>query len=84
MVSLNDALKSAKTINTHHEEKPKLEQTKNICNEDQLSKQMEEFYISLIETRDCLEKSAILHSAPGRYDKPEKTVQPATDLHGKS
>ncbi|XP_071984571.1 tudor domain-containing protein 5 isoform X3 [Engystomops pustulosus] len=80
MVSLNDALKSAKTISTHHEEKPKLE-TKNVCNEDQLSKQMEEFYISLIETRDCLEKSAILHSAPGRYDKPEKTVQPATDLH---
>ncbi|XP_073498701.1 tudor domain-containing protein 5 isoform X2 [Phyllobates terribilis] len=82
--SLNDALKPHLQIVSNQEENPKLEEKnelKKISDEDPLSREMEEFYISLIESRNILEKSPNLQSPPRPREEFKKTVQPAENLH---
>ncbi|XP_075689266.1 tudor domain-containing protein 5 isoform X2 [Rhinoderma darwinii] len=77
--SLNDALKlpSKNLGKDQEEEKPKLEKTND---GELISEPLEEFYISLIESRNILEKSAIPQSSPTKFEF-EKTIQPAEDIH---
>ncbi|XP_066450544.1 tudor domain-containing protein 5 [Eleutherodactylus coqui] len=66
----------------HQEEKPKPEEVNDLkkkCHEA-FSPPLEEFYISLIESRNTVENSTILQSPPERCDEFEKTPQPAADL----
>ncbi|XP_073427477.1 tudor domain-containing protein 5 isoform X2 [Dendrobates tinctorius] len=81
---LNDALRPTPQIVGNQEEKPRLEEKielKKINDEDPLSRKIEEFYISLIESKTTLEKSPNLQSPPRKCQEFEKTAQPAETFH---
>ncbi|XP_044131152.1 tudor domain-containing protein 5 [Bufo gargarizans] len=85
--SLNDALKSSSNNLGKQEKKPNVEQTnvfKRRSHGEQVSQPLEEFYISLIESKNTLEKSSILQSPPRNWDEFEKTAQTTKDLHDHS
>ncbi|XP_077133785.1 tudor domain-containing protein 5 [Ranitomeya variabilis] len=75
MASLNDVFGQPPQIVGNQEENPKLEE------KIELKKISEEFYISLIESKNTLEKSPTLQSPPRICQEFEKTAHPAENHH---
>ncbi|XP_075038398.1 tudor domain-containing protein 5 isoform X2 [Mixophyes fleayi] len=81
-VSLHVSKPPSVDINKQQEEKPNEEQANDFVkpnDADRLPLPLEEFYISLIESRNTLEKSAVPNSPPREGGQIEKMNPPATE-----
>ncbi|XP_056407307.1 tudor domain-containing protein 5-like isoform X2 [Hyla sarda] len=82
-VTPDEALKpTAQDLVKHQEETTvpgKINDIPKRSDGERLSQPLEEFYISLIKSRNVSEKSAALRSPPRKCEESEKTVQPAPD-----